>query len=199
MTLPEWTTRWPGDDGPFRVRIVLGEVTVRGVPRVDALAVTLESLGRQPVSASVWRTLPVWSLVARAVRERVAERADLMRGPAISGGTVTFALDDEGCLRGTLTADDQLASVREEHWSRVASDLAGALPRRGRRREITSDFLEQVANVYRSSKQEEARQAVAGHFQATPAAASKWIARARKAGLLERLVTAPTETHREDS
>lgn len=164
--LAPWSTRWPDPSvGPWVVTLrwrAAGD-------RAECIGLEFQPVNHEvaePLTATLMRSLPVAGLIARARQERYEQAGGSLAEAAADGQVV-----DVGA--GLL---DEL----------VAASQPWELPRKGRPVDLTPDFYARVAEVYSAALLAGTAplRAVEGRWTTSRPTASRWVASARRLGLL---------------
>jgi hypothetical protein len=193
-----WSTQWPTDDGPFEVTIELSLLPYGDTRRIDASRVSVRS-DTTPVTTKVLHDVSVWSLVQRAIKEKIKPEWDAMQmdvppreyvvsDPASPGGH-RLATPEERPGRDASRADGVAAHKKMLRIDEPAKVPSGSM---GRPRKITDEVLREVGRIYarlESDHSPEPRKHVIYQMQhlhpgweIAPRTASRWIKAARDAG-----------------
>lgn len=184
-----WAADWPEEDDfalflhfhAFDGRLLLSEVRAAG----PDLPVAYDRF-RKVVSTKLWKPLAV-SLMTRYLARFMEEgrRPDEQMLPAHGArALVSYESRPSAAMRWI----EQLESHASEAYA-VARDRPTQTlkdPTKRKRNRITVDFLKDVARVYSSADKIglPPTREVANHFKAPHSTAAKWVATARKKGIL---------------
>jgi len=195
---PPWKTKWPTDDGPFEVTIELSLLPFGDTRRIDASRVSVQS-DTEPVTTKVLHGVSVWSLVQRAIKEKIKPEWDLMQmdvppreysvlDPASPGSHRPATPEEHSALIASRT--ETVAAHRK--MLRIDEPTKAPSGTMGRPRKITDEVLREVGRIYATAEAQHAptpREHVINSMQKlhpgweiAPRTASRWIKAARDAG-----------------
>jgi len=164
--LAPWSTGWPDPGaGPWVVTLrwrAAGD-------RAECIGLDLQPVNpevAEPMTATLMRSLPVAGLIARARQERYEK----------AGGSLADAVADGQVVDVGPGLVDQLVAASQP-WEQ---------PRKGRPVDLTPDFYAEVAEVYSAALLAGTAplRAVEQRWTTSRPTASRWVAAARRLGLL---------------
>jgi hypothetical protein len=190
---PPWSTKWPTPDGPFEVTVELSLLPYGDTRRIDASRVSVHS-DTTPVTTKVLHDVPVWSLVQRAIKEKIKPEWDAMQMDV----PPLVYVDGDGHVvpseeRPARDASRTEAVARHRKMLRI-DETANAPSGAGRPRKITDEVLREVGKLYAGAVADRApeprefviyrMQHLHPGWQIAPRTASRWIKAARDAGYI---------------
>ncbi|BEP13274.1 hypothetical protein acdb102_15850 [Acidothermaceae bacterium B102] len=156
---------WPDpSNGPWSVELAWAEHDGRAACVGVSLSLVKPAAVHAVVNATLWRSLPIGTVIADARRLRFDA----------TGGVLAGELSDNPDPDGTW----------RDHFRRTSAPWAEAQP--GRPVDLQADHYRAVAAIY-STAHAEGRpplQAVSAHWSCSRPTASRWVARARELELL---------------